>query len=125
MQLTLLKPEYSVCQLETEAPTPPWAKNGEFFAITRTTEELSIVCQSQLVPADVLAENGWRAVKVVGPLEFSMVGVLASLSATLAEASVSIFVISTYNTDYVLVKAAQLDDAITALLGAGHQIIQA
>ncbi len=122
MPLTLqpLTPQFSVCQLAPDAPIPDWAGKGEFFSITRTMDELSVVCESHFVPDNVEVESGWRGLKVLGPLDFSLVGILAELSGVMAAAGVSIFAISTYDTDYILVKANQLDAAVNALRQAGH-----
>ena len=122
--LEVLLNEYTICQFPPDAPIPydTWAQGGDLTALIRTPVELTLVCQGDNIPANVRNEPGWRAIKVAGPLEFSMVGVLASLSSTLAQAGVSIFVLSTFDTDYLLVKAAQLEEAIQAFLAAGHQI---
>ncbi len=126
MKLTLevLFNEYTICQLPPDAPIPydAWAQGGDLTAFINTPDELTLVCQSDRIPADVRNEPGWRAIKVAGPLEFSMVGVLASLASTLAKAGVSIFVLSTFDTDYLLVKAAHVAEAIQAFQAAGHQI---
>ena len=87
-----------VCRLDADAKLPDWL-SGEFISITRTSEELSIVCE-QLDAVDILAEKDWRALKVLGPLDFSEIGILARLSGVLARDSISIFVISTYDTGY-------------------------
>jgi uncharacterized protein len=123
LDLEILQPNFSICQLESDAAMPGWAESGELIAITRTTEELSIVAETRLLPSDIQVEHGWRALKVAGPLDFSLVGILASLATTLAEAGVSIFAISTFNTDYLLVKGEQLDDTLTALQSAGHTVL--
>lgn len=121
MRLRVLPEIYSVCRLEPEASIPSWAK-GQFVSITYTQQELSIVCTAQHVPQSIHSEGPWRILEVAGPLEFSMVGVLANLSQVLAQANISIFVISTFDTDYVLVKKEHLEVAIQALRQAGHQI---
>lgn len=122
LTLNLLESEFAVCQLERSASIPTWGTDGEFFAVTRTADELSIVCETRLVPAGIRCEDHWRALKVAGPLDFSLVGILASLASTLAQTGVSIFAISTFDTDYLLVKSDRLDDAITSLKDAGHEI---
>ncbi len=122
LHLTLLSTEYAVCQLPPEAESPAWARGGELLSFTRTVDEFSIVCSSALVPANVKAEMGWRALKVAGPLEFSLVGILASLASALANAGVSIFALSTFDTDYILVKSDTLDRALAALKEAGFRI---
>jgi hypothetical protein len=119
-----LSPErLTIGQLSADAPIPAWAAGqASFCSITRTREELSIVCPENLVPAEVKQENGWRALKVDGPLDFALTGILASLAGPLARAGVSIFALSTYHTDYVLVKDAQLAAAVQALQAAGHTV---
>lgn len=123
MRISLLQSTFAVCQLGSETPLPSWASQGEFLSVTRTAEELSIVCDRDSVPHEVRAERDWRALMLAGPLDFAMVGVLAKLSTTLAAAGVSIFAISTYNTDYILIKEDDLETAISALKEAGHQIV--
>jgi hypothetical protein len=121
MNLTLLKEPLTVCQLAPDAAIPAWtAGRATFLSITRTEEELSIVCPATLAPASVKQEGPWRAFKVAGPLDFALTGVLASLTAPLAGAGISIFSFATYHTDYVLVKVSQVDAATKALQAAGH-----
>lgn len=90
--------------------------------MTRTIDELSVVCTETSVPPDVLSERGWRALKVQGPLDFSLTGVLAALTAPLAAAAIPIFALSTYQTDYVLVHGRDLTRASEALTEAGHTV---
>ena len=120
--LTLLPGEYAICQLPPEAIALTVATRSIFLSVTRTADELSVVCRADAAPAASRVEVGWRCLKLAGPFAFDEVGVLASVAAPLAEAEVGIFAISTYNTDYVLVKAAQLDAALAALRGAGHTL---
>ena len=120
LTLTLLPDDYSICRLEPEADIPPWALTGDFFSLTRTKEELSLVCSQEVVPAGVQSEPGWRCIMVKGPLGFSITGILASLTTSLAEVSISIFAISTFDTDYLLVKAENLKRAVVKLKEAGH-----
>ncbi len=121
-RLILLPSQYIICQLLPDAAVPPWARGDDLLALIRTPDEFTIVCQGIDIPEGVRTESGWRTLKVAGPLEFSMVGVLASLSDTLAKANVSIFVISTFDTDYLLVKESQLQNAIFALESQGHSV---
>ncbi|MBL7164784.1 MAG: ACT domain-containing protein [Anaerolineales bacterium] len=121
-ELFLFPGEYIVCQLPPDAPVPAWGQGENLLAFIRTPDELTVVCEEVNIPTDVRAEPGWRVLKVAGPLEFSMVGVLASLSGVLAQAGASIFALSTFDTDYLLVKAAQLEAAIQALENAGHTV---
>jgi hypothetical protein len=121
LQLELLAGTFAVCRLDPAAPPPPWAA-GSFVSLTRTDAELSVVCPAEGVPAGVAAEGGWRALRVRGPLGFGMTGVLASLASPLASTGVSIFVVSTYDTDYLLVQERDLDRARHALVRAGHAL---
>ncbi len=114
--LEWLPGRFAVCRLDPSASTPGWALGrGGFVSITRSERELSIVAAEPLVPAEVKAERGWAAMRVVGQLDFSIVGVLAKLAGALAEAGISCFAISTYDTDYVLVKEGDADRAAEAL----------
>ncbi len=122
LTLDLLSDELAVCRLPVDAAVPNWAWTGELTSITSTDDELSVVCAAEPVPDDVQHTTGWRAFKVRGPLDFGLVGVLAGLSSTLADAGVSIFAISTYDTDYVLVRDEKLDTAGAALRAAGYVV---
>ncbi len=115
----LLREQYAVCRLDPIAEIPRWVR-GELVSITRTKEELSIVCQQSHVPADVAAQRQWRCLRVAGQLEFSLVGVIADLTGILAEAGISVFVMSTYDTDYLWVRDFELSRAIESLEQAGH-----
>ena len=120
--LTVLPGSFAIVHLAAGAPFPRWAVQGNFFSVTRTNDEVSVVCAADQVPKDVKAEAGWRVLKVQGPFALSEIGVLAALAAPLAEAKVSLFAISTFDTDYLLVSEKQLLAAIAALRGAGHRI---
>src|SRR5262249_4271687 len=119
--LIVLDGELAVVRLDGSDMIPEWAQ-GPITSITRTRAELSIVCAAAAVPADVTAERGWRALGVAGRLDFSVAGVLASIANPLAAAGISICAISTYDTDYVLVRAETLAAAVAALAGAGHDV---
>jgi hypothetical protein len=106
--------------MSANAAPPRWAAGGAFASITRSSSELSIVCASDAVPAEVQAQRGYRGLSVRGPLDFSLVGVIATLAGVLAAASVSIFVVSTYDTDYLFVRETDFDPAVAALRRAGH-----
>ena len=123
MNLSLQKDRLAVCQLAPDAAIPAWAAGKvSFSSISRTSEELSIVCPEGVVPKDVKAEAGWRVFKLDGPLDFALTGILASVAAPLAQAGVSIFALSTYHTDYVLVKDQKAGEAVNALKAAGHNV---
>ena len=124
LTLSLLPQTYAVCRLGSEARVPRWATSGRFFSVTRTVDELSVVCEERVIPGEVTREGGWRCLKVLGPLDFGLTGILASLTTPLAEASISIFAISTYETDYIMVKAVDLERAMAVLSMSGHQISQ-
>jgi uncharacterized protein len=123
LELTVLPGEYAVCRLAPSAalPTGPGAADG-LLSVTRTAEELSIVCPAKLAPAGARVEGPWRCVRVKGTVDFALTGVLASMASPLADAGLSIFAISTFDTDHVLVKAADMDAALAALRGAGHTV---
>jgi hypothetical protein len=124
MQLTLsvLPNLYAISRLPADAALPDWAQTGEFVSLTRTADELSVVCPQKNVPPDVKREGNWRCLKVAGPLDFALTGVLASLAGALAEADISLFAVSTFDTDYLLVKADKLAQAVAALHGVGFQV---
>jgi uncharacterized protein len=124
LNLSLLEGRFAVVQLEPKLPVPAWALEGEFFTVSKTSEELSIVCLESNVPtnSNVRLERDWACLKLQGPFEFSLTGILLSVLEPLAKVNVGIFAISTFNTDYVLVKAENLERAILALEGAGHSV---
>jgi hypothetical protein len=124
LDLTILPESFAVSRLPASAPAPAWAGAGHLQSVTRTSEELSVVCRAEAVPPEVASERGWRAIRVAGTLDFSLTGVLASLAAPLAEANLSIFALSTYDTDYVLVRDDGLERAVAALTAAGHRFPQ-
>jgi hypothetical protein len=101
---------------------PEWATSGHFWSATRSDAELSIVCREDDVPLDASAERGWCALELAGPLDFSLTGVVSALVAPLAEAEVPIFVLSTFETDYLLVREHDLHRSVEALAGAGHEV---
>jgi uncharacterized protein len=116
MQFHLLQSEFAITRLDAGAPVPEWAR-GEFVSITRTTEELSIVCE-----AGAHGRRGYRGLKIAGPLDFSLVGVMASVAQTLARAEVPILAISTFDTDYIFFEELYVDRAIEALERDGHVV---
>ena len=119
--LELLSGRFAICRLDPEAALPADLGQGSLFSVTRTENELSVVCrESGVLPGEV--EGGWRCLRVAGPLEFTQVGILAALTQPLADAGVSIFAVSTFDTDYLLVKEEQIDTAIAALRAAGHKV---
>ena len=118
MVLEMLAGRYAVCSLD-EASLP----DGELVSLTTGKGEISLVCEEAKIPAGCRAETGWRALRVQGPLGFTLIGILAELSRILADAGVSIFALSTYDTDYLLVKQECIDTAERALSAQGHTVI--
>lgn len=124
LTLTLSPDRLAVCRLDAGAAVPAWAVKSAFFSITRTGDELSIVCGEDAAPNDAALkiERGWRAFKIEGPLDFELTGVLVAVAKPLADAGIPIFALSTYDTDYVLVKHDRVQPAITALARADHTV---
>lgn len=123
-ELMFITGRYAICRLESSSETPQWAMSGGFFSVTRTEDELSVVCEEGGVPEGVLHAGGYIALKVQGPLDFSLTGILSQISAALAEAEVSIFAISTYDTDYILVREGDKVAATDALRSAGYTVFE-
>ena len=114
---------YAIVRLAPDAQVPAWATAGEFTSISRSIEELSIVCPSENLPADAHSQQSWICLKLQGPFPFSQTGVLLSFIHPLSSNGIPIFAISTYDTDYVLIQEEWLDRAIVALRQAGHQLL--
>lgn len=122
LTLDVLPEVFCVCRLGPQDPVPAWASGGAFVSVTRTTDELSVVCEQRAVPEGVRTERDFAALKVRGPLDFALTGILASIAKPLADAGISLFAVSTFDTDYVLVRQAALEAAVRALAGAWHQV---
>jgi hypothetical protein len=121
LPLVLLPDRLAVCRLDPTASIPH-APAGGFWSVTRTADELSLVLSEDAVQPGWQAERGWRAIRVAGPLVLDLIGVLLSIARPLAEAGVAIFAISTFDTDYVMVKREHLERTVSALRGAGHVV---
>lgn len=119
LTMIILKGTYAICRLDKQSPIPNWALSGEFLSITRTIDELSIVCRQGNVPEGIKYEKGWRCLKVKGPLDFSLIGILSTLTGVLVREGISVFAVSTYDTDYLLVKEENLEKAVSALRKEG------
>lgn len=123
LRLNVLPGELAICRLSPDAAPPDWAwVPGPLAAVSRTAEELSIVCAAEGVPPAVQASRGWRTFKVAGPLDFALTGILARLAVPLAEAGISLFAVSTYDTDYLLVREAGVEKAV-AVLRRDHEVL--
>jgi hypothetical protein len=122
LTLTVLPEKYAIARLDPGADVPAWSAGGRFNSISRTPDELSIVCAESGVPAGVTCEPGWRVFRCEGPLDFSLPGIIASLAEPLADAGIPIFPIATYHTDYLLIKDNHLETAVQALARYGHAV---
>jgi GNAT superfamily N-acetyltransferase len=122
LHLILMPGRFAVSRLDARSPIPRWAGEDGFFSVTRTADELSIVCREGIVPDVIQSERGWRCLRVAGTIPFSAVGVLASLAVPLAEAHISVFALSTFDTDYLLVKEQNLPAAMAALKRRSHAV---
>jgi uncharacterized protein len=119
MKLQELPEILAVCRLDPQSEIPSWTLKSRFFSITKTSDELSIVCEQTLVPSNIKAETDWMGFRVVGTLDFSLTGILAAIANPLAQEKISIFAISTFDTDYVLIKSATWESAKQVLQKAG------
>jgi hypothetical protein len=126
LDLELLREDYSVCRLPVGSPVPnglfKHASEGGVVSVTWTPDEVSIMCPAAQAPEDASVETPWRCFRVAGPVDLALTGILASIVSPLAAARVNIFAFSTFDTDYLLVPAVRLAEAITALTGAGHRV---
>jgi len=125
LKLTILAETFAVSKLDKGVPVPNWASSGGWWSVTRTDDELSIVCPEVQVPTDAISNRGWKCLKVAGPLDLALTGILASLLEPLAEARISVFSVSTFDTDYLLVKTENLAATASLLSLAGFQILDA
>jgi hypothetical protein len=126
LQFSILSDRFAICRLAPQAEIPKWAMSRSgFYSVSRAADELSVVCVEDRVPAEVKSERGWICFKLEGPFPFSQTGVLASFIGPLAESAIPIFAISTFDTDYVLVKEEFRKNALSVLQLAGHKLITA
>jgi hypothetical protein len=123
LRFSVLLERFAVCRLPREAEIPAWATRAGFLSVTRSAEELSIVCSVEHVPLGIKAESPWVCLQIEGPFAFDQVGILASFINPLAARGVAIFAISTFDTDFVLVKQESLPPALDALREAGHVLV--
>lgn len=123
MHVKLMHGLYAIARLDPGDPLPAWAR-GSFVSITRTPYELSVVCEEEFVPDEARAERGWRVFMLEGPIPFEVTGVASALIAPLAANGISVFLVSTFDTDYLLVKAAVVERATTLLSASGFEVTE-
>ena len=119
-----LREGYAILRLEPDAPIPDWAGQGEFNSISRTADELSIVCPADNLPPEIHSPERWICLRLEGPFPFSLTGVLFAFIEPLSTNGVPIFAISTYDTDYVLIPEARMGGVVDLLRKAGHELIR-
>jgi uncharacterized protein len=122
LQITVLMGRFAMCQLKPAEPLPDWIYQSSFYTISKTAEELSVVCEERLVQGEIKKSIGWRLLKINAVLDLSLTGITAQFSTALAKVGVNLSVIATYNTDYILVEEVKLEAAIEALRGAGFDV---
>ena len=124
LHLTILEGSVGICRFDARTPVPEWVYRSSFYSVTRTFDELSIVCSEDLIPKDCHCHKGWKCLQLAGPLNLAATGILASLTMPLARAAVSVFVLSTYDTDYLLVRLKDLKEVIETLKAEGHKVYE-
>ena len=122
LTLQVLPEEFAITKLDAAAAEPEWVRGGPMTSVTRTADELSIVCLASQIPETMDAERGFACVRVKGPLNFDLVGVLASMVGPLARAGISVFSVSTFDTDYLLLPNKDIESAIECLRAVGHSV---
>jgi hypothetical protein len=123
MNLIVLANKYSIYRFNTDSTLPDWIYQSDFYSVTRTNEEISVVAlQSDLNSKEIVCNRDWRILKISGPLDFALIGIIADIAHIFKKKKISIFTISTYNTDYFLVKQKDLKIGIEALSKNGYTI---
>lgn len=112
--------EYAMAKLPLDASVPAAVFTGRMGAVIKTDDELTVICDTKNAPVGAQIDSGWACLKVLGPMAFDVVGVMGSLSGALAAAKISLIAVSTFDTDYVLVKRENIEGAVKALVNAGH-----
>ena len=122
MELKVLDMDLSVCKVSSVDDIDPGA---DFFFVGKTDEEISLVCETSHVPSSVLVrDDGWKGFRIVGELDFSLIGILSRISSVLADNKIGIFAVSTYNTDYILVRGSDLERALNTVASSGYEIVR-
>ena len=122
LEIIVLGGRFGVCRFGPDKLLPSWIDGGEFWSVSRTVDELSIVCEERLIPAGVESETGYACLKLLGPFDFSEIGIVAGVTQALAAREISVFVISTFDTDYLMAREEMLPDVIDALREAGYTV---
>jgi hypothetical protein len=122
LSLSSIPERFAVCQIDHQAKIPDWAFEGEFSFISRTPDELSIICPANFIPPEIQYVAGWRGLKIEGPFDFNEIGVLAAITAPLAQAHISLLTVSTFDTDYIFLQESQFETAVDILEAVGHEI---
>ena len=122
LNISLLPDNYSIYRFKSESEVPGWVYSSDFYSITKTKDEISVVASQDDVAAGIISNPDWRVLKIAGPLEFSLIGIIADVSTTLKDKKIPIFIISTYDTDYILIKQKDLSSGMKALKEKGHKI---
>ena len=122
LTLSLIPRSFAVCRLSPDSEIPQWAIRSAFYSVMKTPEELTVVCVEGNVPEGVKSEREWKVLQIEGSFDFSLTGIISSLAYPLAKADISIFVLSTYDTDCIMVKQNSLKKAISVLTAAGHRV---
>lgn len=120
--LSTLDGFFAICKLNPQTKIPNWALKGEFYSITRTSEELSILCPQKIIPDEITSVGRWRGLKIEGPFQFTEIGILNSITAPLASVKISLLSISTFDADYVFIQDDQFEDALLILAANGHEV---
>jgi uncharacterized protein len=124
LPFSVLPRQFAICQLKIDEPLPAWVYQSSFYTISKTADELSVVCEEHLVKGEIQKSVGWKLLKIDAVLDLSLTGITAQFSMALAKAGVNLSVIATYNTDYILVEQTKLATAIKALRESGFEIIE-
>jgi uncharacterized protein len=122
LHITVLPSLFAMCQLKQDEPLPAWVYQSSFYTISKTADELSVVCEEHLVQGEIKKSVGWKLLKINAVLDLSLTGITAQFSTALAKVGVNLSVMATYNTDYILVEEVKLETAIEALRGAGFEV---
>lgn len=122
MKMRILDGDYGICRFNIEEEVNNFGYKSEFYSFTKTDDEISVVCESKYIPEEVQHKAGWKVFKIVEQLDFSLVGILAKLSTLMAENNISIFALSTYDTDYLLIKEVDSFEAAKLLINAGYEL---